>query len=113
MREFKYCCDGGTIMMGTSKCRFSIPNDYGDGTFNVYILPKDESLGGFVSDITKFYDDWDWRGCVEGEDIKIYSYDCVHSEKEADEYVLTTLSGRYHVYAEKLGGDILLKESSI
>lgn len=110
MKQFRYCCDGGTLAIGTDKCIYRIPNNYGDGTFNVYVLPKDESLDDFMVDVTRFDDNWDWRGCVKGSEIKVYSYDCIHSEEEAKGYELVTLSGEYNVYAERQGGDILLKE---
>lgn len=110
MKKFKYSCDGGTMAIGTGDCIFRIPNDYGDGTFDIYVLPRDEPLGDFVSDVTKFYDNWSWRGCIKGSNIKLYSYDCIHSEEDVKEYEITTLSGEYNVYAERLGGDILLKE---
>lgn len=90
MKEFNYSADGGSLMLGTEAFRAYFFNNYGDGTFTVYI---DES--------GKDPDNKHWRyiDSVEGH-FNVYDYD----GKSAD--VLIPLNGRYGVYSNH--GDMLL-----
>lgn len=93
-KRFKYECDGGTIMLGNEGCRVCIPNNYGDGEFTVEISDDRDA---------KLVDRMDWKGTVEGDNIHIYSYDCLHGDDEEDkDYILYTLpAGRYAIYVSR------------
>ena len=103
----KYDCDGGAIAIGTKGCVAHYPNGYGDGTFSVEILKTDEQLKKFRNK----YRDWRFVGSVEGNEINIYSYDCLHGEELEDKAnILYTLSGRYGVFVNN--GKVVLEQWS-
>lgn len=109
MQRFTYDCDGGSIAIGTSKCRVCLPNEYGDGEFNVFITEKDEKpdmLGGVTTDSNN----WSFLGCAEGDEINVYNYDCLNTEEQLKNGVLITLSGRYGIRCMKNDGDIWLEK---
>ena len=91
MEKYKYSCDGGSIMVGVKSTRICIPNNYGDGTHEVFIYDLDE----------RFDDNgWQFKCTIEGSEINIYDYDCLYSEEFNDKsHILCALSGRYGVYA--------------
>ena len=93
-----YSCDGGTVMIGNKNFRVHIPNGYGDGDFSVKIVKTAEQREAF----NKEYDNWDYKGSVEGDEINVYSYDCLRGEELDDKRnILYTLSGRYGVYSNR------------
>lgn len=103
MQKFRYSCDGGSLAIGTVAARFAVVNNYGDGTHSVIIYDRGERNP--LDAGTEF------RGAIEGKEIKVYAYDCLTDEECADENnVLVTLSGRYGVYAKINSGDILLEK---
>ena len=97
MKRKKYSCDGGCVLIGNATCRFHIPNDFGDGTHKICVT-------NVRADISTKYR---WVGCIEGDIIYVYSYDCLR-ESELSENVLFSLSGKYDIYVHC--GDIMLKE---
>ena len=101
-----YGCDGGTIMIGTKECRSCFPNGYGDGEFSVEVISTEKQKKEF----NKNYKKWNWLGTVEGNEINVYSYDCLdQSEIEnTKENILFTLSGRYGIYRNN--GKIILEK---
>ena len=100
----KYNCDGGSILIGTTRNRVNLPNGYGDGCFRVSIVQTDEQK-------KKFYqkrDEWKWVGTVRGNRFYVYSYDCLHgAELDNEDNILYVLSGEYGVYHNQ--GDIILE----
>ena len=100
MKTRTYECDGGTIMIGTKESRTSLPNGYGDGEFEVSVIEGEDKKEFSKSK------GWQWVGAVEGENINVYSYDCLH-EDELDDSILYNLSGRFGVYCRE--GDIVLE----
>lgn len=100
-----YSCDGGTIMIGTKDFRICLPNGYGDGDFSVKIVKTEKQKAEF----NKEYSKWNWLGSVEGTEINVYSYDCLHEDEIEDkENILYKLSGRYTVYCNN--GKIVLEQ---
>ena len=96
----KYDCDGGSIMIGNESCRVCIPNGYGDGCFSVKVINKE------FSEETK---EFTFRGTVQGTDLNIYNYDCLHNKEELEENILKKLKpGRYGIYAKN--GKIILEK---
>lgn len=96
----KYSCDGGALLIGTSKARSAFLNCYGDGEHTVSVEDKIN---------WKTPDNWLFRGAVEGSEIKVFSYDSLSDwECDDEDNVLFTLSGRYGVYAIKNSGDMVL-----
>ena len=101
----KYDCDGGSIAIGTKGCIACFPNGYGDGAFSVRIVNTDEQRKKFCDN----KDDWKYVGSVEGDEINVYSYDCLQGEELEDRSnILYTLSGRYGVYRNN--GKIVLEQ---
>lgn len=98
----RYSCDGGSLAVGTSSARYNIINNYGDGCHDVVIAERNENFGK---------DEWyEFRGAIEGTDIKVFRYDCLSNEECEDEKnVLFNLSGRFGVFAEKGSGTIVLQ----
>lgn len=90
-KKFKYECDGGTIMIGNATSRACFPNGYGDGRFTVE-----------VSTEKTYPSNMHWLGTVEGDNLHIYDYDCLHGEDVMDnEHILFTLpTGRWAVYVK-------------
>ena len=85
---FKTTSDVGSLKIGCDGMKVLVGNHYGDGINRVAIFDScsrdDWNLCHLFphSDVT-----------VQGENIKVYSYDC-------SEDVATTLSGTWHVYSD-------------
>lgn len=88
-------------MIGNVTCRFHIPNDFGDGQHKIIVAKKDDDTTFFD------YNSYDWRGCIEGDLIYVYNYDCLREEELGDN-VLFSLKGCYDIYVKC--GTIFLKE---
>lgn len=82
MEKYYTEADAGSVRIGNENFTVLIPNGWGDCRTSVTILDKNEKV---VKD-TKFFTSF------EGQNIKIYKYDC-----GGDEYV-TILSGRFGAY---------------
>ena len=93
MKKFTYSADGGTIQLGNENFLCHYCNDYGDGTFSIYVINEGEMS-------TKRFN---FQGSVKGT-FNVYGYDCDTEE------VLTTLTGRYGVYASV--GTVVLEKWS-
>lgn len=91
MKKYNYLADGGAIQLGNEDFVCHYMNNYGDGYFEIFVIEKNE----------KSTKDYEFVGSVEGT-FNVYGYDCDKSE------ILTTLTGRYGVYAKN--GTIILKE---
>ena len=103
----KYECDGGSIMIGTTRSRTCFPNGYGDGCFKVSIVKTEEQKKKFYQQ----HDKWKWVGTVNGDRFYVYSYDCLRgAELDNEENILYVLSGRYGVYRNN--GNIVLEKWS-
>lgn len=102
MKEYKYGCDGGCILIGTKSCRVNIPNNYGDGKHTVSVYSEEKE-----SKKIEYRDKWKWVGTVEGSRINVYNYDCLTDDELSDKKnILCTLKGRYAIYV--CYGDIAL-----
>ena len=101
MRKTKtYACDGGSLLIGTAKSRSAFVNCYGDGEHSVTVT--DTPMG-------RTPDNWQFRGAVEGNEIKVFNYDCLSDwECDDEDNILFTLSGRYGVFAVEHSGDMVL-----
>lgn len=101
-----YSCDGGTIMIGTKDFRVCLPNGYGDGEFSVEIVETQKQKEKFNKECQR----WKWLGEVEGNEINVYTYDCLTTEEieKTKINVLYTLSGKYGVYRNN--GKIVLEK---
>lgn len=101
-----YDCEGASILIGTANSATSFSNGYGDGSFKVSILDKEDSIEQFKSE-QFHYGRWDFVGSVRGEHINVYSLDYINGDELRDKRnILYTLSGRYGVYCKD--GDIVL-----
>lgn len=109
MQVFRYFCDGGSLAIGSEHARVSICNEIGDGTYSIFITNRNETAeladGRFSN-----RDNWTFLGAVDGDCIKVFDYDCYHTAEEANKHILVTLSGRYGIWVEKLGGDFWLQK---
>lgn len=91
MKHYNTEADAGSVKIGING-RFTVlmPNGYGDGDVDVYILEEGEKAPDGARFLTS----------VEGEEINVYAYDC-------DGYrggeIVTTLSGRFGVYSKDTG----------
>ena len=90
MKQYYYSADGGAIQLGNENFNCHFTNDYGDGTFSVFVINDGEMS-------TKGYK---FKGSVQGT-FNVYGYDC------DTETILTTLTGRYGVYAKD--GNIIIE----
>lgn len=100
IKKFKYECDGGTIMLGNETSRVCLPNGYGDGEFSIEVRDLDDR---------DYSHNMNWLGTIQGNNIHIYTYDCIHSGLEDKENILYTLpDGRWAVYYNE--GDILIEQ---
>lgn len=95
MKKYTYYCDGGSLKLGNGNFTATYGNDFGDGDFEVRIYDSEE-------EVMKDYElnQLNFKGSVEGE-ISIYEYDCGNE-------ILTTINGRYGIYAHC--GDIILEK---
>ena len=101
MRSVNYECDGGSIAIGTVDARVQIPNCYGDGVHTLYIYDCGE----------KVPDDTVFRGAVEGQNIKVFKYDCYTDEEcMKGKNIIAELSGRYGIFALPNSGDMILQK---
>ena len=102
-KKYKYGCDGGCILLGNATSRVNLPNGYGDGEHTI------EVRSSAYRDYT-YERKFEWLGVVEGSEVNVYNYDCLHGDELTDkENILYTLpSGRWGVYAAD--GDILLQQ---
>lgn len=100
MKKYRYSCDGGTIMIGNSSSRVCITNNFGDGLHSVFMYDKNDDF-----DSTG----WEFKGTVEGDNINVYDYDCLHGDElNNPEHILCTLTGRYAVSVSK--GSVVLEK---
>ena len=98
MKRKLYGCDGGSICIGTSEARACYTNGFGDGSHWVYVCEHHE----------KDLDGWDFKGAVEGPNIRVFDYDCLTTEEcEDNKHVLFKLSGRFGIFADN--GTIVLE----
>lgn len=88
-------------MIGTKESRASFPNGFGDGEFEVSVVEDTKDKETFHKQ-----SGWKWVGTVEGENINVYSMDCLN-EDELDDSILYNLSGGFGVYCRE--GDIVLE----
>ncbi len=100
----KYCCDGGTIMIGTKESRVCFPNGYGDGEFSVKLVRTKKQRECFANEYKK----WQYLGVIEGKNFYVWSYDCLLDHELNEEHILYTLSGRYAVFRNN--GKIVLEK---
>lgn len=82
MQEFTVFCDAGSVRLGLGDNYYYIPNGYGDGRCTVELYDVAADFDGCGS----------YNGIVEGNDIRLYDYDCSNAD------VVAVLSGRYHIY---------------
>ena len=95
-----YDCDGGALAIGTVDARATFPNCFGDGRHTVFIHDCGEKVPSNAV----------FRGAVEGQNIKVFKYDCYSDEDcEEDTSVIAELSGRFGVYAIENCGDMILQ----
>lgn len=73
--------DAGSLKIGNKNFNILIPNGYGDGETEVFIIEQNIDIP--LRYIT----------LVEGE-VEIFDYDCANSN------VVTTIKGRYQIYSE-------------
>ena len=109
MRVVRYSCDGGSLAIGSEHARVCLPNNIGDGTYSVYITGIDESLAEVGNGLDN-RNNWDFVGAVEGDEIKLFAYDCYHTAAEAIRNVIITLSGRFGIFCLKSDGIFWLQE---
>lgn len=84
MKKYKYCADGGCLMLGNALFTCHYPNGYGDGEFYVFVNNNPK----FDATCKAHY-----VGSVEGK-INVYADDC------STDTVLCQLEGRYGVFAD-------------
>lgn len=103
IKHFTYSCDGGTIMLGNETSRVCLPNGYGDGEHRIEIRDIEDKDYSARDNMT-------WLGTVQGNNIHVYDYDCLHGEAlTSKEHILCTLvAGRWAVYCKQ--GNILLEQ---
>ena len=105
VEKYIYSCDGGSLLVGNAGFAAHFPNEIGDGNWEVVVLSKDEQ--------SPDYEHYTYRGSVEGMDINVYGYDCLHHLHDFTNAnnILCTLRGKYHVYAKRGDtGDMLLHQ---
>lgn len=86
-KEEKYCCDGGCIAIRlnrTTTLKFN--NHYGDGTFYAFLQDRNELTEEEIRECRKSY-----IATIDGGLIEVLDYDCYHSEKEMETFVLFTI----------------------
>lgn len=101
MKKYFYDCDGGSLLIGNADFACHYMNNFGDGchTLTVFELEDDPV------DYSKSYE---FVGSICGE-FNVYDYDCLTAEERTDnKRVLCSLRGRYGIYAERHGGDMML-----
>lgn len=96
MKEYKYSADGGSIRIGNDNFSIRLSNDYGDGSFTVYIIDYDE-MGRLLAQ------GYNLVGEIRGE-CNLYDYDGVVYEGK----IITTLKGVYSIYIKS--GTVILEK---
>lgn len=105
MKQFTYSCDGGSLRIGNGLCWVNLPNNIGDGGYNVFVLDEGEKIPQTGKSAMRSEGDYlVFVGTCDGE-TEIYAYDC-------DYYGGRTckLEGRYGIYCEKDGGDFFFEK---
>lgn len=94
-----YRCDAGSILAGSKLFAVHLPNGYGDGLFDVFIIDERSSI--------KIPDGYSFVTIVEGR-FNIYDYDCLSKEeRDNDDNILVQINGKYAVFCNQ--GDIIFK----
>ena len=94
MKEYKYTCDGGSIMIGNETFACAFPNNYGDGRHRVIVYDEGELS---MDEQCKL----EFRGVIYGKSY-LYNYDCYGEKERKDKrHVLCELNGRNAIYASK------------
>lgn len=94
MKQYRYICDGGALMLGCDDFKCHYMNDYGDGEHNLFVFVSE-------SEFNDVYQAFKFVGHVSGK-INVYYYDC------DDDDVIVQLDGLYAVYAKRNSGDMAL-----
>lgn len=89
MEKFTTYSDRGSVLVGTPKVRFCLPDIGGDGSIEVEIYDK-------VNNQETVPPNYKFVTVIEGE-FNVYSYDCSDGSKED---IVATLRGRYGVYRD-------------
>lgn len=82
MQEFTVICDAGSVRLGLGDNFYYIPNGFGDGDCDVEVYNAADDFVRCGS----------YNGIIEGNDIKLYDYDCSNA------HVIAVLSGCYRIY---------------
>ena len=94
MKQYKYICDGGTLMIGVEGFYCYYLNNVGDGEHNLFVFNNPYEFES-VSECFRFV------GNVRGK-MNVYYSDVDHYD------VLVRLDGLYLVYAKENSGDMAL-----
>ena len=92
MKQGKYSCDGGCIVVQIGKKNFiHYNNGVGDGEYEAYEFESKKEFDEYRErlDIQPYY-----KGVAEFYKAKVLDYDCSHSNANT----LFELNGRYHIY---------------
>lgn len=95
MKQFTTGSDAGSVKVGNENFTVLIPNGYGDGLTNVYVLEENEDICDFTKKAKYFT-------AVEGT-FNLYDDDCIK-----DATVLITLTGWYSAWY--YNGEVWLKK---
>lgn len=94
MKEYKYDCDGGSLMIGNETFASAFPNNYGDGRHRVIVYDIGELS---MDEQCKL----ELRGVVYGKSY-LYNADCYDEKERKDKrHVLCELNGGYAIYCGK------------
>lgn len=95
MKQFTTSSDAGSVKVGNENFTVLIPNGYGDGLTNVYVLEENENICDFTKEANYFTR-------IEGT-FNIYDDDCWK-----DPTALITLKGGYSAWY--FNGEVWLKK---
>ncbi len=102
MRQLKYSCDGGSILVGNENFQLQVLNSVGDGEYNVYVFDS----------LAEYYHQSKIRGelrcTISADCMWLFKYDCITDSDICDPVNhLVELSGKHCI--EIMGnGDIVV-----
>ena len=104
MKEYRYCADVGSLVLGNLDFISGYSNGFGDGYFRVIVLDSRNELKYIPN-----YQDYRFETTVFGK-FNVYDYDCLQTKEDLSdpEHILTTLEGRYAVFCNK--GDMIMEK---
>lgn len=104
MKQGKYSCDGGCVVVQIGKRNFiHYNNGVGDGEYEAFEFDSKKEFDDYCK--RHYVSNHYYKGVAEFYRAKVLDYDCSGSSANT----LFTLNGRYHIYINNRGDVYFVK----